>query len=181
MVPFAYSTCRRARLVGMSMRDDEPQRAGAMVRDIRVGITGQPQPFPPAPTRAWDAFARTDGDAALRAAFLSVGPERKTGGSARPADSQPAHLNVLAAAEAYATRYRHDLRAQQQWQEGAPAPVRALFVAIRANTPGGQARNGLQPELAIRDPELPRLGDLGVDLQELLAQCWPSWSATGHA
>jgi hypothetical protein len=114
----------------------------------------------------------------LRAAFAPAGPSRKSSGSA-PADhnDHPGQDSILRAAEAYATRFREQQKYQRYWAEGAPVTVRALFRAIRENTPSGRVRDSATAGPYRHDPTLPQLTDLSADLRTLLDISWPVWDS----
>ncbi len=170
------------------MRDEWPEARREVVDPGSQPIVpgGRPRRIPPArpagarphpePIAAFADGSVEDDEAELRAAFTSAGPSRKVGGAdPRAAGRQGRQGTILAAAEAYAARYRDDLKAQRHWAEAAPATVRALFQAIRTNTPGGRPRDEVNPRPYVHDQALPRLGDLSAELQALLAVSWPMW------
>jgi hypothetical protein len=115
----------------------------------------------------------THPDDELRAAFAPSGPRNKTSAHHQP-DRTAGHTSILAAAERYAASFREQPNRQREWAESAPPPVRALFLAIRANTLGDQVRD---PEAGPYryDPTLPRLNELSAELQALLRTSWPAW------
>ncbi len=89
------------------------------------------------------------------------------------------HQHILAAAEAYAREYRDDPKALQRWAEAAPPPVRALFLAIRENTPGARPRDPANAGPYRYNPEIPRLSDFSAELRALLELSWPVWEGEG--
>jgi hypothetical protein len=123
----------------------------------------------------------------LAAAFRPAGPSSDP---ASPADLEspaqrrsagaPGQQPMIAAADAYAQRYRDDPQAQRRWAEATPAPVRTFFLAIRENTPGGRVRAATDGPYRY-DPAIPQLGELSAPLQHLLAKSWPVWDAAQQA
>jgi hypothetical protein len=123
-----------------------------------------------------DDVTLPDVDYELLAAFAPPGPSRKTGSNAHHDRGDDARQHsIMAAAEAYALAHREHPREQQQWAEATPAPVRALFRAIRDNTPASRVRDGASPTPYRHDANLPRLEDLSADLRALLEMSWPVW------
>jgi hypothetical protein len=132
------------------------------------------------PVENWlddDDVTLPDVDYELLAAFAPPGvsrkPERHPQGDDEPDGAQH---HIIAAAEAYALAHREHPREQRQWAELAPAPVRALFLAIRDNTPGGQVRDSTDPVPYRHDATILRLHDLSADLQALLEVAWSVWA-----
>jgi hypothetical protein len=82
---------------------------------------------------------------------------------------------IVRRAEQFARESRADGAAQRNWARSCPEPVRAFFLAIRANTPGAYREVVPTPH----DPNRPTLGDLSQQLQDMLqTYCWPEWSDT---
>jgi hypothetical protein len=117
-----------------------------------------------------------DVDDALLLAFAPPRPRGRPAnapGSDRRDDA--AYHSMVCAAEAYALRYREDPAEYRRWGEAAPAPVRALFLAIRENTPASRVQDETHPTPYRHDGTLPRLEDLSADLRALLQASWPVW------
>ncbi len=123
-----------------------------------------------------DGSAWPNVDAELHAAMNPPRSPRGTEGNSRPElRDAVGQGTMIAAGEDYAKRFREHPKEQQQWTESAPPPIRALFLAIRENTPEARVRDSDGRAPYHHDATRPRLGDLSDDLRELLEMSWPAW------
>lgn len=81
---------------------------------------------------------------------------------------------VLQEAEQFVSKnpYPYYADARDLWAEQCPPQSRAIFRAIRGNTPGRHA-------VGEHDPSKPTLATLSSDLRQLLDSCWSLWEAGG--